>query len=61
MDEREPVMTTKDVATRLQVSTATVSRLAKAGKLPVVRLGHRTLRYRHADVDRLLAEATSHV
>jgi PAS domain S-box-containing protein/excisionase family DNA binding protein len=44
------------VAALLGVSRVTVSRWIGAGRLPVVRLGHRTVRVRREDLDRLLAE-----
>ena len=34
----------KEVAERLQLSPFTVRSLIKAGKIPVIRLGHRTIR-----------------
>ena len=37
-------LTVQEVAERLRVSTFTVKSLIRAGKIPVIRLGHRTIR-----------------
>jgi excisionase family DNA binding protein len=54
MQEAPELLTTVEVAERLRVSVSTVSRWAKAGELPVVRLGS-LLRFRSDDVERILA------
>ena len=47
-------MTTDEVAQFLNVSTGTVRRLAKEGRIPSHRLGHRTIRYRAEEVETAL-------
>jgi excisionase family DNA binding protein len=49
----QQLLTTKQVAELLQVATDTVRRWRYAGKIPFVRLGHRTVRYRREDVQKL--------
>lgn len=49
------LLTTREVADTLRVSTATVLRRYDTGDLPGVKLGPRTIRFRKADVDALLA------
>lgn len=51
----EELLTRKDVAKLFQVSTLTVIRLEAAGKLPAVRLGAGTVRYRRSDIERFIA------
>ena len=51
----EELLTRKDVAKLFQVSTLTVIRLEAAGKLPAVRLGAGTVRYRKSDIERFIA------
>jgi excisionase family DNA binding protein len=51
----EEFLTRKDVAKLFQVSTLTVIRLEAAGKLPAVRLGAGTVRYRKSDIERFIA------
>jgi excisionase family DNA binding protein len=51
----EEFLTRKDVAKLFQVSTLTVIRLEAAGKLPAVRLGAGTVRYRRSDIERFIA------
>src|SRR5919198_1309810 len=43
-----------DVAALLGVSRVTIWRWISAGRLPVSRLGHRTVRIRREDVDRIV-------
>lgn len=49
------LLTTREVAALARVSTVTVTRWANEGKLPVIRVSERVLRFRKADVDALLA------
>lgn len=51
----EELLTRKDVAKLFQVSALTVIRLEAAGKLPAVRLGAGTVRYRRSDIERFIA------
>src|SRR5215212_5516372 len=44
-------------AALLGVSRVSIWRWIRAGQLPVIRLGHRTVRIAHADLDRLLARS----
>lgn len=54
-DDGVALLTERDVATLLGVSSRSVRRLASAGSLPRVRVGGAT-RYRRADVARLMKE-----
>jgi excisionase family DNA binding protein len=51
------LMTRKQVAQLFQVSPLTIIRLEQAGKLPAVRLGAGSIRYRHADVLNFIAKS----
>jgi len=51
----DTLLTTKQVAKRLQVSLRRVRQL----NVPKVRLGTRTVRFREADVQQLIASRTS--
>lgn len=53
MSDVPDLLTPAEVATRLRVSRASVSRWAKDGVLKPIRIGG-TLRFRRADVDALL-------
>jgi len=46
----------EEVAKRLDVGIITVKRLAKRGELPLVRLGHNTVRFRMADVEKYIED-----
>lgn len=48
------VLTPEQVAERVQVNKATVLRWIKAGRLPAVKLGHKTIRIEEADLERFL-------
>ena len=48
-----------EAARVLGVSRITVSRWIRSGRLPAARLGHRTVRIRHEDLEQLLLEAAS--
>ena len=52
--KEDPMMTPDDVAERLQVSKATVLRLAKAERLRALRVGRKTVRFDPAEVARFL-------
>jgi excisionase family DNA binding protein len=49
--DRQPLMTTREVATMLAVSPATVLRRWRAGELPGYRLGSNVLRFSAAEVE----------
>jgi excisionase family DNA binding protein len=49
------LLTRKDVAELFQVTTMTVFRLEQDGKLPAIRLGAGTVRYRRSDVEKFIA------
>ena len=51
----EHLLTTREVAALARVSTVTVTRLANDGRLPVVRVSERVLRFHRSDVEALLA------
>jgi excisionase family DNA binding protein len=55
----DDLLTTREVAGRLRVSTATVLRRFRSGEIPAVQLGPRTLRFRRSDIDALLDPAAS--
>ncbi len=57
--EPERLLTRRDAARILQVSLKTLQNWDRAGRLQPVKLGYRSLRYRQADLERLLAEATA--
>jgi len=50
----DALLSTREVAGRLGVSEYTVRRMARAGKLPKVRVGERLVRYRETDVQALI-------
>jgi excisionase family DNA binding protein len=50
----EKLLTTKDVAQRLDVCAQTVRRLVQRGRLPVVAYSPRNFRFHSADVDDFL-------
>jgi excisionase family DNA binding protein len=52
------LLTTKQVAKLLQLSPGQVRSLVKCGELPAVKLGHRSLRFRRADVEAYLSRHT---
>ena len=54
----EELMTRGDVAKLFKVSRLTVIRMEKAGKLPALRIGAGSVRYRKADVEAFLTRAT---
>ena len=50
----EKLLTPKHVASVLNISTSTVRRLYQDGELQCLRLGFRTVRFDHADVEAFL-------
>jgi excisionase family DNA binding protein len=49
------LLTRKDIAELCQVSALTVIRWEQSGKLPAIRLGAGSVRYKRADVEAFLA------
>jgi len=56
--EASPFMTYEQAAEFLEVSKRQVRRYAADGRLPVTRLGHRTVRIARMDLERLKAKCT---
>jgi excisionase family DNA binding protein len=50
------LLTTKDVADLLRLKPRAVQRLVKRGKLPVIRIGEKTLRFDPAELDRVITQ-----
>ncbi len=57
--DTEPLLTLQEVADRLRVSTRTVHRYIKAGRLTVLRTPGGLLRFRAVDVDAALVETAA--
>ncbi len=53
--EGDLLLTVREVAATMRVSTMTVYRLIKSGELPAIRVG-KNYRIRESDVDRYLSE-----
>jgi excisionase family DNA binding protein len=53
------LMTRAQVAQLFQVSSHSIIRLENAGKLPAVRLGAGSVRYRRTDVEKFIAESAT--
>lgn len=53
-DDAPELLTDKQVAAIFQVNRATVSKWARDGFLPAVKVGKGTTRYRRDDVERLM-------
>lgn len=51
----DDLLTTREVADLCRVSTATVARWSREGHLDGTKVGPRTLRFRRADVEALIA------
>lgn len=51
------LMTRKQVAELFQVSPLTVIRLEQAGKLPAVKVGAGSIRYKRTDVEKFIEQA----
>lgn len=54
-----PLLTAEQVAERLDLTSARVYQVGREEKLPVVRLGSRTMRFRETDVRALMGEEAS--
>lgn len=46
----EPLLTEAEVAELLKIKTGQIRHLRRSRQIPFVRIGHRTVRYRRADV-----------
>jgi excisionase family DNA binding protein len=55
----ETLLTRKQVAAIFQMSTLSVIRLEASGKLPAIRLGAGSVRYRKSDVETFLQECSA--
>ena len=55
------LLTRADVCKALQVCGRTLRTYEKAGRLPVIKVNQRVLRYREEDIQRFLQESTSTV
>jgi excisionase family DNA binding protein len=53
----QELLRAREVASILRVHAKTSYQLAREGRLPVVRLGPRAVRFRREDVERLVAES----
>ncbi len=53
--EDESLLTTTQVARRLSVCSKTVRNMVSTGRIPAIRLGPRSLRFRQDDIERLTA------
>lgn len=54
MLQNETMLKTSDVARLLNVRPATIRLMVTRGRLPVIRLSSKTLRFRPAEVERVL-------
>jgi excisionase family DNA binding protein len=52
--DRRPPMSTQQAADYLGVSKSTIRRWVREGRLTNHKLGHRTVRYRPEDIERLM-------
>jgi excisionase family DNA binding protein len=52
-------MTTKQVASELEVSVATVCRWVRNGTIPAKRFGRRIIKIPHVEIERLLNQETA--
>lgn len=59
IDETDQLLTKQEVADWLRVDLNTIDRMRERGDLPTVRVGPRLVRFRRADVLRLLEEGTA--
>ena len=57
MQTTEALLNRKQTAALFGVSTQTIIRLENAGKLPVVRIGAASVRYRRSDVEKFITES----
>ncbi len=58
IEEADQLLTKQEVADWLRVDLNTIDRMRERGDLPTVRVGPRLVRFRRADVLRLLEEGT---
>ena len=56
---QKQMVSPKEAAARLSVSTRTIRRYIKAGKLPASRITAKTIRIRVADLDKLATETAA--
>lgn len=61
MHNENILLSRKVVAERLGVSTRTVSRLQRAGRLPAITITGRLVRFRQADLQALLNDASDSI
>lgn len=54
----DDLLTTEQVATRFGISRSYCGRLLKRLGVPAIRLGHRTVRYRAADVEAVIGRVS---
>lgn len=59
MTENLNLLTPAQVAARLNISRSYCTRMLNRLHVPVIRLGHRTVRYRLEDIDALIAHLRS--
>jgi len=59
MEQLHELMTVPEVAERLRINPETVRLWARDGRLPVVPLPTRSLRFRRSDIDAILAGQTT--
>lgn len=59
MTENLNLLTPAQVAARLGISRSYCTRMLDRFNVPVIRLGHRTVRYRSEDIDALIAHLRS--
>jgi predicted DNA-binding transcriptional regulator AlpA len=55
----ETLLTRKQVAAIFQMSKLSVIRLEAGGKLPAIRLGAGSVRYRRSDIEKFLQECSA--
>ena len=53
------LLTRKQIAALFQISTQTIIRMENDGKLPALRLGAGSVRYRRIDVEKLIQESVT--
>ncbi len=56
MPQENEYLTRAEVAKLFRVNKETVARWTRAGRLPVVRISHKTVRYMRSEIDRVLRE-----
>jgi excisionase family DNA binding protein len=55
-ETREPLLTTAEVAAWLRIGPATISLMARTGRIPSLRIG-KEYRFRRAEIDQAMREA----